>query len=183
MNYYILEEVNYHLNIPYIGDLPEELDTIDVMTGRKIEISNLPIRVPIKIDYESEIVYPDIMTADLPLFSEKIRNSLDQIEIKNIQYYPVELFEDQTGQTKANYYMSILPVSVECLKSGINRSPAGRLILKNPIIDPTKILGLKLFRLGEEPSLIIIDSMVKDTLTNTHLNGVSFIPLEEYTSS
>lgn len=82
MNYYILEEVNYHLNIPYIGDLPEELDTIDVMTGRKIEISNLPIRVPIKIDYESEIVYPDIMTADLPLFSEKIRNSLDQIEIK-----------------------------------------------------------------------------------------------------
>ncbi|EMG19239.1 hypothetical protein LEP1GSC150_2883, partial [Leptospira interrogans serovar Copenhageni str. LT2050] len=55
--------------------------------------------------------------------------------------------------------------------------------LKNPIIDPTKILGLKLFRLGEEPSLIIIDSMVKDTLTNAHLNGVSFIPLEEYTSS
>ncbi|EJO68934.1 hypothetical protein LEP1GSC049_1881 [Leptospira kirschneri serovar Cynopteri str. 3522 CT] len=59
MNYYILEEVTYHLNVPYIGDLPEELDRIDVMTGKKIEILNLPIRVPIRIDYEDEIVYPD----------------------------------------------------------------------------------------------------------------------------
>ncbi|KON76388.1 imm11 family protein [Leptospira kirschneri] len=183
MNYYILEEVTYHLNVPYIGDLPEELDRIDVMTGKKIEILNLPIRVPIRIDYEDEIVYPDMMTADLPLFSEKMRNSLDRIGVENIQYYPVELFENQTGETKANYYMSILPISVECLKSGINKSPAGRLILKNPIIDSTKILGLRLFRLGEEPSLIIIDSIVKDTLTNAQLNGVSFIPLEEYMSS
>ncbi|EJO69347.1 hypothetical protein LEP1GSC049_1880 [Leptospira kirschneri serovar Cynopteri str. 3522 CT] len=117
------------------------------------------------------------------MFSEKMRNSLDRIGVENIQYYPVELFENQTGETKANYYMSILPISVECLKSGINKSPAGRLILKNPIIDSTKILGLRLFRLGEEPSLIIIDSIVKDTLTNAQLNGVSFIPLEEYMSS
>ncbi|EMO24875.1 hypothetical protein LEP1GSC170_3249 [Leptospira interrogans serovar Bataviae str. HAI135] len=63
-----MDEVKGQWNIPFIGDIPDGIDMIDVMLGKKIEVKNLPIQLPVTIDEEEETIYPDIMTADLPLF-------------------------------------------------------------------------------------------------------------------
>ncbi|EMO54234.1 hypothetical protein LEP1GSC172_3844 [Leptospira noguchii] len=67
-------------------------------------------------------------------------------------------------------------------KSGIDKSPAGRLILKNPIIDPTLANGHRLFRLGEEPNLMIVDSQLKQKIATANLQNISLLPLEDYIS-
>jgi hypothetical protein len=181
MEYYILDEVAGNQDIPYIGELPEELDMINVIMGKPLSL-NLPIRLPVKIDDESVVVYPDMMTADIPLFSKKLKNLLDGLGINNINYFPVELFDEASGKVVAHYYLGIINGLIKCLKSGVETSPAGRRIIKNPIIDPTLTDGQMLFRLYERPLLIIINSYVKEGIERAGLQWVSVIKTEDYIS-
>ncbi|EQA72802.1 imm11 family protein [Leptospira noguchii] len=181
-SHFILDEVQGQWNIPFIGDIPDEIDMIDVMLGKKIEVKNLPIQLPVTIDEEEETIYPDIMTADLPLFSKKLKSIFDSLEINNIIYYPVELIEERSGDKTAEYFLAVVTNIISCLKSGIDKSPAGRLILKNPIIDPTLANGHRLFRLGEEPNLMIVDSQLKQKIETANLQNISLLPLEDYVS-
>lgn len=64
--------------------------------------------------------------------------------------------------------------------SGIESSPAGRRILKNPVIDPTLTDGKMLFRLYEKPLLIIINSYVKEAIEKIGLQGVSITKTDNY---
>ncbi|WP_036096011.1 imm11 family protein [Leptospira weilii] len=182
MNYYILDGVSDCWDCPYIGEIPEELDMINAMLGKRIEVKNFPIRLPVTIADESEVVYPDIMTADLPLFSNKLKLVFDSLGINNINYYPVELIDEQSNNTKAHYFLGIILDLIDCIESGTERSPAGRFILKNPVIDSARVKNHRLFRLGEEPSLIIVDSRIKETIVAANLVGVSLKKLEDYVS-
>jgi hypothetical protein len=181
MDYYILDEVAGNPDIPYIGELPETLDMIDVVMGKKLAIK-LPIRLPVSLEDESEVSFPDMMTADVPLFSEKLKLLLDGLEIDNIDFYPVELFKKNSGEIVARYHMGIILGLIKCLKSGLETSPAGRSMLKNPVIDPVCVCDQKLFRLYESPQLIIINSNIKDILVAAGLQGVSITKLEDYIS-
>lgn len=96
MEYYILDEVAGNPDIPYIEELPEQLDMIGVVIGKTYSF-NLPIRLTVTIVDESEVIYPDMMTADIPLFSKRLKNILDDLGIDNIVYFPVELIKKDSG--------------------------------------------------------------------------------------
>lgn len=181
MDFYILDEVSGNPYIPYINELPEQLDMIDVVMGKKLVLEQ-PIRVAVSIDDESEVSYPDILTADIPLFSDKLKQLLDRLGIDNIDYYPVELYDKDSGETVAQYYLGIVLGLIKCLKSGMETSPAGRSMIKNAVIDPACTHDQKLFRLYEIPQLIIIDSHVKDALFEGGLESVSLMNLNDYES-
>lgn len=97
MEYYILDEIAGNPDIPYIEELPEQLDMIGVVMGNKLSL-DLPIRLPVTIQDESEVEYPDMLTADVPLFSKKLKNTLDDLGIDNIDYFPVELYKKNSGE-------------------------------------------------------------------------------------
>lgn len=179
MEYYILDEVAGNPDIPYIGELPEELDMISVIMGKEFSC-DLPIRLPVTID--DEVLYPDMLTADVPLFSKKLKKALDGLGIDNITYFPVELFNENSGEVVAHYYLGIVIGLIKCLKSSLEKNPDGRTIIKNPVIDPTLLEGQMLFRLFERPRLIIIDSYVKDGLECVGLDGISITKLKDYIS-
>jgi hypothetical protein len=179
MEYYILDEVAGNPYIPYIGELSEGLDMIALVMGKKLSFVH-PIRLPVTIDDESEVEYPDMMTADVPLFSERLKKALDDSGINTIDYFPVELCKEDSGEVVAHYYLGIVNEMIKCLKSGVEKSPAGRTIIKNPVIDPTLVEGQKLFRLYESPQNIIIDSAIKEKLECAGLKGVSITRLEDY---
>ena len=181
MEYYILDEVAGNPDIPYIGELPEQLDMIAMIT-REVPKLNLPIRLPVTIDDELEVEYPDMMTADVPLFSERLKNALDNLGVTTIDYYPVELFKQDSGEVVAHYYLGILHDMIKCLKSGVEKNQAGRTIIKNPVIDPTLLDGQMFFRLYERPRLIIINSYTKEGLERAGLQGVSIMRLGDYVS-
>lgn len=181
MEYYILDEVAGNPDIPYIGELPEQLDMIEVVMGKAL-LLDLPIRLPVIIDDESEVVYPDMMTADVPLFSKKLKKTLDDLGIDTIDYFPVELFDENSGEVVAHYYLGIIRGMIKCLKSGTEANPAGRRIIKNPVIDPALVGGEMLFRLYERPRLIIIDSYTKEGIERAGLQGISITKLRDYIS-
>ncbi|MBN1501850.1 MAG: hypothetical protein JW982_16955 [Spirochaetes bacterium] len=182
MEYFIMDEVAGNPYIPYIGDLPEELDMIDVAIGKKVDINDVPIQLPVSIGDVSEVEYPDLLTGNVPLFSEKLKFALDETGIDNIDYFQVDLINEEDGKTVAKYYLGIVIGLIKCLKSGLTSSPAGRDILKNPVIDFSLVRGQKLFRLAESPLLIIVDSSVKDALSKINLQGVSLLRLKDYES-
>nr|WP_315239722.1 DUF1629 domain-containing protein [uncultured Flavobacterium sp.] len=179
MEYYIFDERAGNPDIPYIGELPEQIDMIEVVMG-KAHSFDLPIRLPVTIEDESEVVYPDMMTADVPLFSKRLKNTLDNLGIDNIDYFPVELFKKDSGEVVAHYYLGIISGLIKCLKSGIVTNPSGRRMIKNPIIDPSLVGGQTLFRLYESPQLIIIDSCIKEGIERAGLLGVSVTKLKDY---
>lgn len=82
----------------------------------------------------------------------------------------------------ANYYLGIIHDLKKCLKSGIESSPAGRRMIKNPVIDQALTGGQMLFRLYECPRLIIIDSYTKEVIERAGLQGVSIIRTKDYVS-
>jgi hypothetical protein len=177
-----MDEVAGNPNIPYIGDLPEELDMIDVVMGKKLNFKELPIVLPVRIRDETDVEYPDLITGNVPLFSEKLKIALDKLNVDNIDYFPVELLNEKSKKTVAKYYLGIVLGCIKCLKSGLTTDSYDCEILKNPIIDSNLVLGQRFFRLAEWPQLIIIDSKIKDILTNSKLHGVSLIKLEDYIS-
>lgn len=181
MEYYILDEVAGNPDIPYIGELPEQLDMIEVVMGKTLSF-NLPIRLPVTIEDESEVVYPDMMTADVPLFSKRLKKTLDDLGIDSINYFPVELFKEDSGEVVAHYYLGIIRGMIKCLKSGIEKNPAGRRMIKNPVIDSSLIGGEMLFRLYECPRLIIINSYLKEGIERAGLQGVSITRVNDYVS-
>ncbi|PXY46990.1 imm11 family protein [Flavobacterium hydrophilum] len=180
MEYYILDEVAGNPDIPYIGELPEQIDMIEVVMGKEYSF-DLPIRLPVTIQDESEVVYPDMMTADIPLFSKRLKNKLDDLGIDNINYFPVELFDEESGEVVAHYYLGIISGLIKCLKSGIEINPSGRRMIKNPVIDSDLADG-QLFRLYESPRLIIIDTYIKEGIEEAGLQGISITRLKDYIS-
>ncbi|EMO23273.1 hypothetical protein LEP1GSC168_1157 [Leptospira santarosai str. HAI134] len=54
--------------------------------------------------------------------------------------------------------------------------------MKNPIIDSTRVKNHRLFRLGEEPNLIIVDSHIKETIIAANLTNVLLKKLTDYVS-
>lgn len=104
MEYYILDEVAGNPDIPYIGNLPEQLDMVMLVMGKELSF-DLPIRLPVTIEDESEVVYPDLMTADVPLFSKRLKDTLDDLGIDTITYFPVELFDENSEEVVAYYYL------------------------------------------------------------------------------
>jgi hypothetical protein len=181
MEYYILDEVSGNPDIPYIMEVPEQLDIIDTVMGKTISF-DLPIRLPVSIVDESEVVYPDMMTADVPLFSKRLKNTLDDLGVDAITYFPVELFNNETDEVVASYYLGIIHGLTKCLRSGIEVNTAGRRILKNPVIDPILTRGQMLFRLYERPRLIIIDSCIKEGIERAGLEGISITRLQDFIS-
>jgi len=175
MEYYILNEVAGNPDIPYIGELPEQLNMIEVVMG-KAQSFNLPIRLLVTIQDESEVVYPDMMTADVSLFSKKLKNKRDDLGIDNINYFPVELFDEESGEVVAHYYLSIISGLIKCLKSGVVTNPSGRRMMKNPVIDPALVDG-QLFRLYESPRIY---TCIKEGIEEAGLQGISITRLKDY---
>lgn len=181
MEYYILDEVAGNPDIPYIGNLPEQLDMVMLVMGKELSF-DLPIRLPVTIEDESEVVYPDLMTADVPLFSKKLKDTLDDLGIDTITYFPVELFDENSGEVVAHYYLGIIHEMIKCLKSGVKTNLSGRRIIENPVIDPNLLGEQKLFRLYERPRLIIINTSTKESIEHAELQGVSITKLKDYIS-
>ena len=49
MQYYIFDEVSPNRDAPYL-DLPDEIDLIDSIMGKKPDFDELPIKIPAKIN-------------------------------------------------------------------------------------------------------------------------------------
>ena len=182
MQYYIFDEVSPNRDAPYL-DLPDEIDLIDSIMGKKPNFDELPIKIPAEINEDEEIVYTDIINPGVPLFSEKMKSALDQFGVNNIDYYPVLIIDSETKEVLCEYWLAIVTDIISCIdldNSQFKQTASGTTVITQFSIDDSKVAGSKLFRFHNIPGLIIINEELKDELSKIEFNGVSFKHTKEY---
>jgi len=182
MQYYIFDEVSPNRDAPFL-DLPDEIDLIESIMGKKPIFDELPIRIPADIDEDEKIVYTDIINPGVPLFSEKMKSALDELGVNNIDYYPVVIIDSETKEVLSEYWLAIVKDIIACIdldNSQFGKTASGTSVITQFSIDHTKVADSKLFRFHNIPGLIIINEEVKDALSEIEFKGVSFKHTKEY---
>ena len=182
MNYYIFDEVSPNRDAPFL-DLPDEIDLIESIMGKKPDFYELPIEIPAEIEEDEKIVYTDIINPGVPLFSDKMKSALDDLGIENIDYYPVVIVDYESKDVLAHYHLAIVTKIVACIdleKSEFKPTASGTKVITKFSIDADRAAGEKLFRFHNIPGLILIDEALKDALSKIDFIGVSFKHTKEY---
>jgi hypothetical protein len=182
MQYYIFDEVSPNLDAPYL-ELPDEIDLIESIMGKKPVFDTLPIKIYADIDEDEDTVYTDIINPGVPLFSDKMKSALDAAGIDSIEYYPVQLVDSDTKEVLTEYWLAVVLKILACIDlehSEFKPTTSGTLVINKFSIDQDKVVNTKLFRLHNIPGLIIIDETLKDALSKIAFEGVSFKRTETY---
>lgn len=182
MQYYIFDEVSPNLEAPFL-ELPDEIDLIESIMGKKPKFDELPIKIPAEIDEDEDIVYTDIINPGVPLFSQKMKSVLDECGIENIDYYPVLIVDYETNVTLAEYWLAIVTDIIACIdleKTQFKETASGQTVITQFAIDTSKVGESNLFRFHNIPGLIIINEELKEKLSQRTFSGVSFKHTDEY---
>ncbi len=173
--YYILEQDTQRTDMPVIRKVPGDLDALEFLTGSEKEIAHTP--VPIEIKTVNGVVFPDAVTFMLPLFSGKLKTLLDQLGVDNIQYYEVEMIDQETeGKAGMKYWLANIIGLKDCIDEEESVGEYDDYLEEYDweilVIDPQKTDGLKIFRLSDERMLIIIDETIKNAIESAGLEGI-----------
>jgi uncharacterized protein DUF1629 len=182
MQYYIFDEISPNTDAPFL-DLPDEIDLIETIMGKKPKFDELPIRMEAEIEEDEEVVYTDIINPGVPLFSEKMKSALQECGVTNIDYYPVHIIDYDTRDVLAEYWLGVVTDIIACIdldNSTFGENQMGKTVITKFSIDHSKTGGQNLFRFHNIPGLIIIDEALKERLCQTAFTGVSFKPTQEY---
>ncbi|HIC42901.1 MAG TPA: hypothetical protein EYO73_00980 [Sulfurimonas sp.] len=182
MQYYIFDEVSPNRDAPYL-DLPDEIDLIESIMGKKPNFDELPILITAEIDEDEKIVYTDIINPGVPLFSQKMKSALDEFGVTNIDYYPVHIIDENSKELLNECYLGIVTDIISCIdldNSVFKENTLGRTVITQFEIEHTKTAGLNLFRFHNIPGLIIINEDLKNKLSKIEFKGVSFKNTKEY---
>lgn len=182
MEYYIFDEVSPNRDAPFL-DLPDEIDLIESIMGKKPIFDELPIEIPADIEEDEKIVYTDIINPGVPLFSDKMKSALDELGVDNIDYYPVLIVDAETKEVLCEYWLAIVTEIIACIdldNSQFGKTASGSTVITKFSIDHSKVTDSKLFRFHNIPGLIIINEALKDELSKIEFKGVSFKHTKEY---
>ena len=182
MQYYIFDEISPNSDAPFL-DLPDEIDLIESIMGKKPKFDELPIEMEAEIEEDEEVVYTDIINPGVPLFSEKMKSALDDLGVNNIDYYPVVIVDYDTRDVLAEYYLGVVTDIVACIdldNSVFEENSMGKTVITQFAVDDSKTGDLNLFRFHNIPGLIIINEELKDKLSKIDFQGISFKPTQEY---
>ncbi|MDF1877597.1 hypothetical protein JHD47_07170 [Sulfurimonas sp. SAG-AH-194-L11] len=180
MQYYIFDEVSPNRYAPYL-DLPDEIDLIESIMGKKPKFDALPIKIEAEMD--EDVVFTDIINPGVPLFSHKMKSALDELGVSNIEYYPVHIIDEDSKDILAEYYLAIVTDIISCIdldKSVLKEDALGKAFISKFCIDEKKTRGLNLFRFHNIPGLMIINEELQEKLSRIDFEGISFKHTDEY---
>lgn len=121
------------------------------------------------------------------IVSDKVKAILEKEAITNIEYLPVSIYDQKKRCASSDYYIANILGSIDCLdheKSEYDRS----LIVPEKIQAFYKVALLeekipedeKLFRLKDQPSIIIIRKDLLALLKGNDLTGIDIFNLNEH---
>jgi len=173
VNFYLLEQDLRIPEIAAIGGVPENIEPLDWLSGKKMP-SPGPLLLP--LSSTSGELRTDIMGSLLTLFSDALKDAMSEFSIDNIDYFPVELEDRAANEVETGYWLANIVGLVSCLdvsRSIVVPRPSGaKGRLESFYIDPKRAASLKIFRLAEQPALIIISHDLRKYLMSLSLAGV-----------
>lgn len=188
--YHVLDQDLWTEPGPALGEISPPVDLMELLRGRAFPPSAPPgappSERPLRIGLlpGSGVVMPDLLSYLLPLFSERLRNILDDHGVDNVEYRRADLIDAQ-GRLVTSYWLANVLGLVRCVD--LDRSDAapylgntGSFELGGFTIDPGRADGASLFRLAEHSQLLIVDEPLCVAIASADLRGVRLRPTEAY---
>jgi hypothetical protein len=175
MDYYLLEQDLRLEGIGAVGALPEDIEPLDWMRGKRMPP---PQQVPLRLQLStnSGSAHTDIMGSLVTLFSDALKLAMSEFAVSNIDFFPVELEHPLTHVVRQGWWLANIVGIAECVdptRSSMRTRRSGRgLILKTFYIDEARAPKAPLFRLGEKPTLVIVNADLRAHLKQKNLAGV-----------
>ena len=143
---------------------------------------NMPLQV-LQIDSSYGSRLPDIFDTSIPVMSTRLLTTLLRNGVSNIENYPIELKNQETGESYDNYHA----VNVVGLVDAINpaasphRSRFGRPHYTGPIfLNKSSEILQPLFRLASGPALIVVAKALASAIEREDFVAVLLQPLDDY---
>lgn len=145
-----------------------------VMAGKIVEPESLP-ELFYDINVPDDATCPHFMSSDAVIASKKFTDLLHKIGVNNFQQFPVTLINPETGKKRDGYYLfnviglvraaDLDKSAYDLLMQGDVEGVDVPLVAFNEItLDHTKLRGLRMFRMAEDPTVLIIDENIKTAL-------------------
>ena len=174
--YFITQKIITDENTVILGDIDSdvELEAIDLLNGAKLNPE--PSYINIQLSKNGGDFFPDVFDSLVTLFSNKVKNCLDSCGIKNIDYFPVKLFDQKTDSVNTDYWLVNVLGRISCLD--IENSVTEVDVYGDGVdfesfsIKESRTMGAELFRLHEDGTLIILNERVYSALSSANLKGV-----------
>jgi hypothetical protein len=181
--FYLLEQDLYQPGTWGVVSSPGDLDPVDLLDGAGLTPRRSPVDVG--LSDSSGDARPDIIISLLPLFSARLRSALDAAGVDNIQYFDAHLRHPGGYVVERGYFVANVLGRVRAVDRKASRfgAPTGAIPgdLLSFNIQPEAVRDLRLFRLDEDPTLIVIDEPLKVALESAGLVGLELLPTTRWT--
>ena len=179
--YWVLYANNSVKNLLSIVKTPEKIKLSDWLSGEKV---NIPEGENLKITKENVDgdVWGYIPLGKAPFFHTDFVGHLKEFGIVNIQYQSVDLIKDNKDVEFFDHYLLNIIGLIPGIKDYDPENPpfAGPERFE---IDASKTNGLHIFRLAENPELIILSDELKTFLSGKELYCINMVPTTDYLKS
>jgi len=151
-----------------------KLSPQSILGGRIIEQNILP-QLVYEVDFPDDTDLPHLLTGGAVLVSQRLIELLKSQGVDNFQAFPVEILNPETSKKRLGYYLfnviGLLKV-VNLDKSAYDElmpaSPDGIDVplaaFNQIVIDSKKTMGMLMFRLAEDPTVLMIHEKIVDAL-------------------
>lgn len=186
MAFYIMSQDTLIEGSRIVMDVPDTIDPLEWVQGK-------PVKHPgenliLDLSRESGDYIGDITSGLVTIYHDELKEALDKMGVDNIEYYPIRLRNKHTKKTEGGHWLVNIIGCYDCIdmeKSKIRRSDSdideNDFKILSLAIDKEKTNNAKIFRLYNDPTLVIINQELKDYFDETDmLVGVDLIQTEMY---
>ena len=120
------------------------------------------------------------------LFNARLRDVFTSLGVDNLQYFPCHLRNLVTRASSDDYEIANIIGRVECVDFGksevtrFRRNPSQLMLIEKLALDAKKARGHDLFRLHEQPQIIVVSERVKRACEKKKITGVVFFAPEDF---
>jgi hypothetical protein len=136
----------------------------------------IPTPIEAQLNPEFSSVLLDAYHEFIPIWSDKLIGALHDAGADNFDTYDAIIRDPRVDLVTADYKAVNIIGLLDCADMSLSRydarSERGAREFTKLVINPKKTRGLKIFRLLERPTMVIVDQSVKDAITAAPLRGV-----------
>lgn len=166
-----------------IGQIPD-FGELSWISGQKF--SEDPV-IPITVELEggSDDVIVSMYTVGLLLLRDDVISALESVGVDNCDCYPAIINDPRSGRTLENYKAvnivgTVAAANLDESAHKAHGSPVVDVDFDGLKIDEAKARNLKIFRLAECVTGIVIHESVRETLLEKGINDLDFINPEDW---
>jgi len=152
-----------------------------LLAGAPLHGIEEPVRIILAADGNQASDFLELPSA---VVSDKMRRALEQAGVNNIQYFRASLENPSLPAAVSGYWLANIIGKLSCVDLQASQfddaldHDVGT--LRSFQIDERLSYGLGLFRIAEDPRLIVVRQRVRDVLESAQLRGVLFQAPQRY---